>query len=369
MVSCHAGHGHVQQDEVHGGRILLNDGDCGRTICCRHHCVTGAFQHALGELQDHLLVVHDKYGLVPLCPLRVHFLERWRLCLHWFPAPWQICGERCSLPDCGFHDDPAVGLLDRPVDDREAQAGSMSDRLGGKEWLEQVLQHSVGHAAAGVDHLQEDMFTRSSLGMCLDKPVVNVDVLGPDGQRSCAIHGVPGVEDEVDDELSKLNLVDENVPEARCIVPGDCHGGRHQFRDGLQREVDRLVEVEVRWCWAPIAAERQQVVCEAGSSSGSLLSLGQRLCDGIQLPGFFPHDAQVSKDTGQQVVEVMGDSTRHEAEGIHFLCLEQVSGHALAVGNVHQQSELSHTLAQRSDVEVVGALNAVADEGQLDISA
>jgi len=65
----------------------------------------------------------------------------------------------------------------------------------------------------------------------------------------------------------------------------------------------------------------------------------------------------------------MGDSTCHEAEGIHFLCLEQVHGHALAVSDVHQQSEIPHALAQRSDVEVVGALNAVADEGQLGIRA
>ena len=65
----------------------------------------------------------------------------------------------------------------------------------------------------------------------------------------------------------------------------------------------------------------------------------------------------------------MGDSTCHEAEGVHFLRLEQVRGQALAICDVHQQSELSHALAQRSDVEVVGALHPVTDEGQLDIGA
>ena len=46
------------RDEVCGGRIPLDDGDCGRIVCSGHYFVAGAFQHVPGELQDHLLVVH-----------------------------------------------------------------------------------------------------------------------------------------------------------------------------------------------------------------------------------------------------------------------------------------------------------------------
>jgi hypothetical protein len=45
----------------------------------------------------------------------------------------------------------------------------------------------------------------------------------------------------------------------------------------------------------------------------------------------------------------VGDATCHEAEGVHFLVLKQARGHALA---------------QRSDVEIVGALHAVTDGGK-----
>ena len=54
---------------------------------------------------------------------------------------------------CG--DDLAVVLFDDAVRDRQAQAGALPSAAAREEWLEQVLHHFVGHAAAVV--LDDDL--------------------------------------------------------------------------------------------------------------------------------------------------------------------------------------------------------------------
>ncbi len=55
--------------------------------------------------------------------------------------------------------DVAAALLDDSVDGGEAEASSLSDFLGGEEWLEDVRESLLGHAGAGVGHRKHDVAT------------------------------------------------------------------------------------------------------------------------------------------------------------------------------------------------------------------
>src|SRR5476651_383944 len=66
------------------------------------------------------------------------------------PKCGSFAGFRSNL------DMPLV-LFDDPEDDGEAQSGPLSNILGSKKWIEDMLPHSVGHPYAGIRYLYHNM--------------------------------------------------------------------------------------------------------------------------------------------------------------------------------------------------------------------
>src|SRR5512137_2616123 len=66
---------------------------------------------------------------------------------------WQANDERASLlRDAGYMDLPLM-LLNNPVADTQAKAGSLANGFGGKEWFKYPLQVFFGYANAIVFNL------------------------------------------------------------------------------------------------------------------------------------------------------------------------------------------------------------------------
>ena len=64
--------------------------------------------------------------------------------------------EAGALPDATPHRDVATMLRHDAMHDGQSQPGSLTDRFGGEEWLEDARLGGLVHPAAGIAHRQAD---------------------------------------------------------------------------------------------------------------------------------------------------------------------------------------------------------------------
>src|SRR5262245_2890960 len=99
--------------------------------------------------------------------------------------------------------------MGKPEDLAKAQAGALSNRFGGEEWLEGAFLDLVRHAAAGVRHRKLQILAWADIA----------DFVGGHGyvacfnrQRSRPLHGVPRVYGQIEDGVFELVRIDEYGP-------------------------------------------------------------------------------------------------------------------------------------------------------------
>ena len=94
--------------------------------------------------------------------------------------------EGGAAVDLAVHLDVAVMLLDDVVDDGQAQAGPLADRLGGEERIEYLFQVLFRDAAAVVLEADGDLLAA---------------LFAADRDPALALDGVDGVDEQVDEQL------------------------------------------------------------------------------------------------------------------------------------------------------------------------
>ena len=145
-----------------------------------------------------------------------------------------------------------------------------------------------------------------------------------DGELAPFRHGVAGIDDEVHQDLLDLSGIGLQPPQL-LIKDGDeidilsDETSEHLSQivhDGIQVDHFRLQHLT--------PAERQKL-------SGQCAGLFTGLLDGVQFPANrigFAHirqqDLRISRDDGQQIVEVMRDAARKLSHDFHFLSLAQL---------------------------------------------
>ena len=95
---------------------------------------------------------------------------------------------------------------------------------------------------------------------------------------------------------------------------------------------DEVVEVGVFGLHGLAAAEGEQLADECGGAPGGLDDLVEALAGGCGGGQFFEGDAGVSLNGLKEVVEIVGDAAGQLADGLHFLCVMELSFEARLLG-------------------------------------
>ncbi len=244
-------------------------------------------------------------------------------------------------------------LLDDAVGGGEAEAGAFALFFGGEERLEDFIDNFRRHAAAGIGDGQADVFPGHGLEAA---GVLSGDdfVVSADGDGSFAgagLHGVSGIDAQVHDDLFEFADVGVGGPEGGIEVQFDGELGAEAALDERVELAQSGVEVAVGEFDVAPAGESEQSFDELGRSFGG----GAGVVDVVA--GVFESrggevaigERQVSEDTGEQIVKVVGDATGEAADGLHFLGLFQAFLELLFVGQVAEYPELADAVAGFGD--------------------
>ena len=313
------------------------------------HPVAQVGQH-VDHGQAHLLVVLDhQHGLVAAGRRLRQLLAGVVLGLQ---RAWQVDLDRGAFADLAVDLDVAARLLDQAVHHRQPQARALALGLGREEGLEGLVDDFLRHAAAGVAHGQQHVLAGRDLRVRGAVGGVQRGVGDLDGEPAGAVHGVAGVDRQVQDRVLELRRVDLGGPQAArdhhldvdLLAQGAPH---HVFHAGQQAaDLDRLRLERLA------ARERQQGAGQLGAALDAVHGVLDALLDLGQAVGAARDQLQVAADDLQQVVEVVRHAAGQLADGLHFLGLLQRglgAPHGLHPGQVG-----ADVAAHRVDVLVVG---------------
>jgi hypothetical protein len=172
--------------------------------------------------------------------------------------------------------DPAAGLLDDAEHGRQAEAGALTDRLGGEERLEDPGPGRRLHADAGVADRQHHVPAGAGAELGGGVGLVELDVGGLDGQPAAVGHGVAGVDHQVHQHLLELAGIG--------VDPAEVGRGPHRTQlDVLAQQAlehrpqvgDDLIEVEHPRLQELAAAEREELAGQPGRALAGLLDLAR----------------------------------------------------------------------------------------------
>jgi hypothetical protein len=231
--------------------------------------------------------------------------------------------------------DPAAVLLDDLLGGCETEACSFAGFLGGEEGFEDALAVFRGDAAAVVAHGDDDKGGGASFGV---GGVGAAGVLDFKLDDSASFgEGVAGVDAEVEEDLFDLGAVAHDA--------GGCIGGLGADADsGVDAMAEEALDVgddatHVSGFLFQSAAPRvaEELFDEFGGAGGGLACALEAGFDlrFVAVRGEFG-EGDVAVDSGEEVVEVMGDAAGDEAEGAHFLGFAEL---ALEEGDLRMVAE------------------------------
>ncbi len=177
--------------------------------------------------------------------------------------PGKRDGEGCTLTRGARHLDGRSALLDDAVHRRQAQPGSLAERLGGEERLEDSLAGRLIHPVARVAHDQLDHVRRLTPRL--------------DGQRSAVGHGVARIDHQIHDDLLELPNVSQHEAHPRAQRELKRNVFAQQPRKELQETFDQAIEQERLGVKDLLATEGEQLAGQrsgAGRSGIEFLNIG-----------------------------------------------------------------------------------------------
>ena len=148
-------------------------------------------------------------------------------------APW---------PGDALHLDVALGLLDEAESLAEAEAGAFADFLGGEEGLEDRFQPVRHDAVTGVGHRDRD-----ELAAAADLSAQRgngADLADGDRQPAFAVHGVAGVDGQIDQRRLELGDIGNGKAAGGRDIDIDAYPGADEGTDQLRHALDLRADVE-----------------------------------------------------------------------------------------------------------------------------
>ncbi len=131
-----------------------------------------------------------------------------------------------------FHRHPALVHIHDEATDAEAEPSPLAGVFGGEKGLEDLWQHLFGDARAIVHHLDEHDITRIPGQGILVLPGEVTDLfyralhgMNPHRGQVAVLHGVAGVDDQVDQDLHDFWPVDRDLAKGLLGRVGIAHMG------------------------------------------------------------------------------------------------------------------------------------------------
>ncbi len=233
------------------------------------YLVTAAHQHPPGHLPHRGLVLDDQHHLIAALGLRRGRLRR----VPGLIRDGQQHGQGGAEPRLGVDSHGPVGLRDDPVHGGQPEAGSLALRLGGEERLEDPLDDLLRYPYPGVTDLEADVAAWREVGPVGCVCFVHVRVGGLQGQYPAALHGIPGVNRDVDQHLLDLAAVGQHRAEIRRQAGDQLDMLTERADKQLLQVGDHVIEAEHARLDHFAAGEGQQLASQRGGPLRGLLHL------------------------------------------------------------------------------------------------
>ena len=220
--------------------------------------------------------------------------------------------------------DPPVVALDDPVGQRQAEARSHADGLGGEEGIEDAALHLFRRCRA------------RRRGTSRRTPSVGGP--GDDPNRSPLFDRVAGVDEEVQEDLVELPGVAAHAGEI-AVVALDLDAVLQARLHQRERSVDLFVEVDLLQLRVVHAREGPQVLHDLLDALGALAASREQLRDRLddsfavalaaravdQLLHVLVEELEIGVNESDRVVELMSDAGHELTQGFHLLGLQELS--------------------------------------------
>ena len=204
-----------------------------------------------------------------------------------------------------------------------------------------MLERLRVHADAGVDHRQRDELAPVALG-----------VRGADVEPPAARHRIARVHGQVEDDLLHLRRVGDGEPEPGAEIDHELDLGADQALQHPGHLEDDHVQVDQLGAKLLPPAEGEQLPRQAGRAGRRALDLDQLRPNTVGV-GVGERELRVPRDRGQQVVEVVCDSTREPPDRVELLRLTQILLEPCALGiGLDLRGDVDHHAAQQLDLAV-----------------
>jgi hypothetical protein len=207
-----------------------------------------------------------------------------------------------------------------------SESGARADRLGGIERLEDLGESLLGHPAPVVGDLDPDVLAGHQVADPVGLGIRRVQhhVLDADAQCSARAHRVARVRGQVDEDLVDLRWIRQD-PAAGA--PGPDHQRLVRSEEPLEHRDecgDRFVEVEQLGLLHLAAAERQELLCDAGGAGRGTHHLPDVAGLRVVRPQRAQHELTEAEHRHELVVHLVGDTARQRPHRLEPLGLAEL---------------------------------------------
>ena len=146
------------------------------------------------------------------------------------------------------------------------------------------------------------------------------------------MHGVAGVDAEVEEDLLDLHRIDRHRRQGRVEVRAQLDGRGQRRAQQLDRVLHQAGEGMRLAVAGAAAAEGEHLSDQVACPLRRRARLGELALDGGIVVGFdaLRRHRQVAEDAGEDVVEIVRDAAGELADRFHLLCLQQLGLQARA---------------------------------------
>ena len=210
--------------------------------------------------------------------------------------------------------------MDEGGDLRQTEAGAMSGLFRREERLKGPPPYIRRHAGAIIANLNDNIGVRRVPSLTRRVAIRRDRRAGSDRQPATVRHRVARVEDEIEDRILQPVRVDKHRRKRLRELSFECDPLTKSATQHITHAQDQLIDIGQLRFKRLTAGEGEQSVrqyCSTfgsahrrpGKSAQSFFVFGQAL--------FKRFDS--TRDHGQQIIEVMCDSARELAKGVHLL--------------------------------------------------
>ena len=283
------------------------------------HAIAGIVEDPLGQMTHADLVFYQQHRLRGAFDrqTRRRFRHHGRAVA---AAAWQVDVERRPTARFAVHPDVPLALLDDAVGRRQAEAGPLADLFGGEKRFEQAALGLPAHAASGIADREHHVAPSEDL-LFVKRGVLQLHVPGLDRHDPAGGHRVSGVDDEIHHDLFELAAIGQHPRQIRRQRERDVNVVADQTAEHAGDVGDQLVHVERHGVQYLLAAEGEQLLGQPRGAAGGLHDLSEIGAVLVaERPVRVDHLAEAD-DHRQEVVEVVGDTGRQLADGVHLVRL------------------------------------------------